>query len=240
MVRKIENLKIQFYVDGAYIKDIIAGNKNRQIKGFTTNPSLMKAAGIKNYTSFAKEILSIVKTKPVSFEIFADNTQDIEEQARIISSWGKNVFVKIPIINTQGLSNAKLIGKLNNENIKINVTAVFLTKQTKEVLKYINKKTEIILSVFAGRIADTGRDPALEIKKHIDISRNHKNLKILWASVREPLNLIQAENIGCHIITVPQNILDKAKNFNKDLFEYSKETVKMFYDDAKKSGFSLD
>ena len=235
----MKKFKIEYYADGANIKDITIGNKNNKIKGFTTNPSLMKLSGIKNYKKFAKEILKIVKIKPVSFEIFADEAHEIEAQARIISSWGKNVFVKIPIINTKGISNAKLIGKLNKENIRLNVTAVFLPKQSVDVIKYIGKKTDIIISVFAGRIADSGRDPVIELKKHINLAKNFKNIKILWASVREPLNLIQAQNIGCHIITVPQEILKKTKNFNKDLFKYSKETVKMFYDDAKKSGFSL-
>jgi transaldolase len=235
----MKKFKIEYYADGANIKNIKIGNKNNKIKGFTTNPSLMKLSGIKNYKKFAKEILKIVKIKPVSFEIFADEAHEIEAQARIISSWGKNVFVKIPIINTKGISNAKLIGKLNKENIKLNVTAVFLPKQSVDVVKYIGKKTDIIISVFAGRIADSGRDPVIELKKHINLAKNFKNIKILWASVREPLNLIQAQNIGCHIITVPQEILKKTKNFNKDLFKYSKETVKMFYDDAKKSGFSL-
>ena len=235
----MKKFKVEYYADGANIKDIKIGNKNKKIKGFTTNPSLMKLSGIKNYKKFAKEILKIVKIKPVSFEIFADEAHEIEAQARIISSWGKNVFVKIPIINTKGISNAKLIGKLNKENIKLNVTAVFLPKQSVDVVKYIGKKTDIIISVFAGRIADSGRDPVIELKKHINLAKNFKNIKILWASVREPLNLIQAQNIGCHIITVPQEILRKTKNFNKDLFKYSKETVKMFYDDAKKSGFSL-
>ena len=235
----MKKFKIEYYADGANIKDITIGNKNNKIKGFTTNPSLMKLSGIKNYKKFAKEILKIVKIKPVSFEIFADEAHEIEAQARIISSWGKNVFVKIPILNTKGISNAKLIGKLNKENIRLNVTAVFLPKQSVDVIKYIGKKTDIIISVFAGRIADSGRDPVIELKKHINLAKNFKNIKILWASVREPLNLIQAQNIGCHIITVPQEILKKTKNFNKDLFKYSKETVKMFYDDAKKSGFSL-
>ena len=235
----MKKFNIEYYADGANIKDIIIGNKNNKIKGFTTNPSLMKSSGVKNYKKFAKQILKIVKRKPVSFEIFADEVKEIESQARIIASWGKNVFVKIPIINTKGVSNAKLIGKLNKENIKLNVTAVFLPNQTKEVIKYIGKKTEIIISVFAGRIADSGRDPVIELQKHIKLSKNFKNIKILWASVREPFNLIQAQNIGCHIITVPKETFKKTKNFNKNLFKYSKETVKMFYDDAKKSGLSL-
>lgn len=235
----MKKFNIEYYADGANIKDIIVGNKNNKIKGFTTNPSLMKSSGVKNYKKFAKQILKIVKKKPVSFEIFADEVKEIESQARIIASWGKNVFVKIPIINTKGISNAKLIGKLNKENIKLNVTAVFTPSQSKEVIKYIGKKTEIIISVFAGRIADSGKDPVIELNKHIKLSKNYKNIKILWASVREPFNLIQAQKIGCHIITVPEEILKKTKNFNKNLFQYSKETVKMFYNDAKKSGFSL-
>ena len=231
--------KIKIYADGADMNSIIKLNKTKLVNGFTTNPSLMRKSGVKNYKNFCKLLLKKVKKKPISFEVFSDELSLMRSQALEIASWGKNVFVKIPIINTKGVSNAKLIGKLNKENIKLNVTAVFLPNQTKEVIKYIGKKTEIIISVFAGRIADSGRDPVIELQKHIKLSKNFKNIKILWASVREPFNLIQAQKIGCHIITVPEEILKKTKNFNKNLFKYSKETVKMFYNDAKKSGFSL-
>jgi transaldolase len=232
--------KIHYYADGANIEEIKLNNSDTRIKGFTTNPSLMKSSGVRDYKRFAKKVLDIVKVKPVSFEIFSDETKDTEIQAKIISKWAKNVFVKIPIINSKGKSNSKLIGELNKQNIKINVTAVFLKEQTKEVLKHIGKKTDIIISVFAGRIADTGRDPEKEVLKHINYCKKFKNVKILWASVREPYNLIQAQKIGCHIITVPPNILKKTKIFNKNLRTFSKETVKMFYDDARKSGFNLE
>ncbi len=235
----IKKYKIQIFADGANIKDFKELKKNSLISGFTTNPSLMKSAGIKNYQEFARSVLRIIKKKPVSFEIFADDTKNIEIQAKKISQWAENVFVKIPIINTKSVSYSKLIGKLNKEGVKLNITAVFTLKQTSDLLKEIGKKTELILSVFAGRIADTGIDAETEIKKHIKLCKNYKNVKILWASVREPFNLIQAERSKTHIITIPPNILKKFKLLNKNLNKYSQETVQTFYDDAKKSGYKL-
>lgn len=235
----LNKFKINIYVDGANLNDFIKFKKNKLIKGFTTNPSLMRKAGIKNYKSFSLKVLNIIKKKPVSFEVFTDNTKQIEDQSREISSWADNVYVKIPIMNTKKKLNSNLIGKLNKEGIKINVTAVFTANQTKSLLKKIGKKTNLILSVFAGRIADAGADPVKEIKKHIKICKQFKNVKILWASVRESYNIIEAEKSKCDIITVPPSILSKLKLFNKNLSEYSKETVQTFYDDAKKSGYSL-
>jgi transaldolase len=231
--------KIKIFADGADIKTFLSLNKSSKIEGFTTNPSLMKKAGINNYKNFAQNLLKKIKKKPISFEIFADKIKEIEFQAREIAKWGKNVFVKIPIINTKNLSNAKLIGKLNNEGFKINVTAIFTLKQTKDLLKYLGKKNIIILSVFCGRIADTGIDPSLEIKKHIMLCKNFKNVKILWASVREPFNIIEAERAGCDIITVSPEFLNKMSLFRKDLTKYSIETVKMFYNDAKKLKYKI-
>lgn len=236
---KINKFKTEFYLDGADISDFKKFKENKLIKGFTTNPSLMRKAGVKNYEEFCKKSLKIIKKKPISFEIFADDIAEIRYQAKLISKWGKNIFVKIPIVNTKNISNAKLIGELNREGVKLNVTAVFTLSQTKKILKEIGKKTPIIISVFAGRLADAGVDPKVEISKHVKISKNYKNAKILWASVRQSFNIIEAEKTKCHIITIPPNILNKVKTFNKDLNQFSIETVKMFYIDAKKSKYKL-
>ncbi len=236
---KINNFKLKIFADGADLSDFNALKKNQLIKGFTTNPSLMRKAGVKNYKKFSMKVLNLIKHKPVSFEIFGDDLDSIEHQSRLISSWGKNVYVKIPIVNTKNVSNSKLIGKLNKEGIKINVTAIFTSNQTKELLKNIGKKTNIIFSVFAGRIADTGINAENEIDKHVKLCKKFKNIEILWASVREPYNIIQAEKSKCHIITVPPSILKKLKLFNKDLKIYSRETVEDFYNDAVKSRFSI-
>ena len=235
----MKKLKIKIYADGANITDFKILKKNRNISGFTTNPSLMRAAGVKNYVGFANQVLKLIKKKPVSFEIFADDKKNIEKQANLISTWGKNVYVKIPIINTKNKFNDDLIGRLNNKGVKVNVTAVFTVEQTKKLLKKIGKKTDIIISIFAGRIADSGVDPVIELKKHVKLCKKYKNVKILWASVREPFNLIQANDCGCHIITVPPKILDKLKIFGKNLNTYSRETVKDFYLDAKASRYKI-
>ena len=236
---KINKFKTEIYLDGANISDFIKFKKNKLIKGFTTNPSLMRKAGVFNYEKFCKKSLKIIKNKPISFEIFADTKNEIKYQAEKISSWGKNVFVKIPIINTKNISNADLIGKLNKKGIKINVTAIFTINQSNDVLKKIGKKTPLILSIFCGRIADAGIDPKKEIIKHLKVFKKFPNVKILWASVRQPFNLIEAEKMKCHIITVPPEILVKIKTFNKDLNKFSVETVKMFYIDAKKSKYKI-
>ena len=238
-MKKIEKFKINVFADGANINDFKILKKNKNINGFTTNPSLMRAAGVKNYVGFAKQVLKLIKKKPVSFEIFADDKKNIEKQANLISTWGKNVYVKIPIINTKNKFNDDLIGRLNNKGVKVNVTAVFTVEQTKKLLKKIGKKTDIIISIFAGRIADSGVDPVIELKKHVKLCKKYKNVKILWASVREPFNLIQANDCGCHIITIPPKILNKLKIFGKDLNSYSQETVKDFYLDAKASRYKI-
>ena len=235
----LKKFKLSIYADGADLRDFKLLSKNSLVKGFTTNPSLMRSSGVKDYLGFAKKVLKIIKKKPVSFEIFADDIDQIERQAIEISKLGKNVYVKIPIINTKNKSNIDLISKLNNKGIKINVTAIFTQKQTSSLIKKIGNKTEIIFSVFAGRIADTGVNPKLEIKKHVEICKKRRNAKVLWASVREVYNLIEAEEAKCSIITVPPSILKKTKNFNKNLEKFSQETVQMFFDDAKKSGYLL-
>ena len=235
----ISKTKIKIYADGADLGDFKALKKLNYIRGYTTNPSLMRKAGVKNYKSFAQKVISIVKNKPISFEIFKDTIEEIEDQAKEISKWGKNVFVKIPVMNTKKIPNYQLIGKLNKNGVKINVTAIFTINQTKQIMKHIGNKTPIIFSIFCGRIADTGIDPVLEIKKHLKIGRKFKNIKFLWASVREPFNIVQAERANCHIITVPNDILKKTKNFNKNLNLFSQETVQMFFNDAKKSNYKI-
>jgi transaldolase len=238
-MKKISKVKIEIYADGAELLSFKKLKKLDYIKGYTTNPSLMRKAGVKNYKIFAKKVIEIVKPKPISFEIFEDTSKKIEEQANKISKWGENVYVKIPVINTKKIFNSKLIGNLNKNGIKLNVTAIFTTDQTKNIIKYIGKKTPIILSVFCGRLADTGIDPEKEIIKHLKITKKFKNVKILWASVREPFNIVQAERSKCHIITISPNIIEKTKFFGKNLDLYSQETVKDFYNDAKNVGYKI-
>jgi len=233
-----KNFRIKIFADGADFASIKKYNKVNYIDGFTTNPTLMRKAGIKNYKKFAKAILNKVKKKPISFEVFTDNINEMEKQAKEIASWGSNVFVKIPSMNTKGKNTLKLIRKLTDNNIKCNVTAVFTLKQVRQILAHVNKKTEVIVSIFAGRIADSGSDPNLIVKKAVQLSAKRK-VKILWASTREIFNLIQAEKIKCHIITIPDSILKKYKSIGKSIKKLNIETVKTFYEDAKKSGYKI-
>ena len=189
-------------------------NRKKIVKGFTTNPTLMRKAGAKNYQNYCKQILKITN-KPISFEVFADNEKDMINQGKKIKSWGKNVYVKVPYINSKNKFMGKVIKELNKSKIKINVTAVYKAEQTKKILSKIDKNTKVIISIFAGRMSDAGKDPIPEIKKSINIAKNFKNVKILWASVREPYNYLQASQLGCHIITVPPNIISKIENFGK-------------------------
>lgn len=231
--------KTQIFADGADIQSIKKLLKNKKIKGFTTNPSLMRKSGVKNYEKFSKQIAKLVYPKSISLEVFSDDIEEMYDQAKVISSWGKNVFVKIPVINTHGNSTSKIIKKLSNENIKLNITAVFTENQINVVTNSINPKSKVILSVFAGRIADSGRNPLKQIKYAIKKTKNNKNYQVLWASTREAYNIIEANKVGCDIITVSPDILKKMKNFNKSLLDFSKDTVKMFYDDAKSSGYKI-
>ena len=229
----------KIFCDIADIKNIKKFNKNILVKGFTTNPSLMRKAGAKDYKNYAKKILKICKTKPVSLEVFADNNAEMLEQALKINSWGNNVFVKIPITNSKGNFTGKVIKILNSKKIKLNITAVYSSSQTKKILKVINKKTDVIISIFAGRAADTGKDPIPELKKSISLSKKFKNVKILWASVREPYNYLQAKQLGCQIITVPPTIIEKIENFGKSFDRLTRETVKGFLTDSTKSKFKI-
>ena len=229
----------KIFCDIAELKSIKKFNKKKIVKGFTTNPSLMKKAGAKNYENYSKEILKICSNKPVSLEVFADEYNGIKKQALKINKWNKNIYVKIPVSNTKGLYMGKIIKELNNKNIKLNITAVYTFQQTKKILKSINKKTKVIISMFAGRAADVGKDPIPEIKKSIKAAQKFKNVEILWASVREPYNYIQAKQIGCHIITVPPIIIEKIEKFGKSFQDLTNETVKTFYQDAKSAGFKI-
>ena len=228
----------KIFCDIADVNLIRKFNQKKIVKGFTTNPSLMRKAGAKNYAQYCKSILKITK-KPISFEVFADDSKNIEEQALKIKDWGKQVFVKIPVTNSKGLFLGKVIQKLNNQNIKLNITAVYSAKQTTKILKNINKKTKVIISIFAGRMADIGKDPIPEFKKSIKQAKNFKNVEILWASTREPYNYLQAKKLGCHIITTPPTIIEKIEKFGKSFNQLTVDTVKGFLTDSKKSKFKI-
>jgi transaldolase len=232
-------LKTKIFCDIAELNLIKKFNKKKIIKGFTTNPSLMRKAGAKNYKSYSKKILKICNNKPVSLEVFADEYGEMKKQALQINTWAKNVFVKVPITNSKGKFMKKIIKELNGQNIKLNITAVYSSKQTRKILNLINKKTKVIISIFAGRAGDTGKDPVPEFKKSISMAKNFKNVEILWASVREPYNYIQAKQLGCHIITAPPAIIEKIENFGKSFDQLTKETVKTFLVDSKKSNFKI-
>jgi len=235
----MKKIKIKIFADGADFSGIVNYNKKKFIKGLTTNPSLMKKSGVKNYAAFAKKILKIVNKKPISFEVFSDEFEGMYNQAKKIASWGNNVYVKIPVTNTKGRGSYNLIKKLSNENIKLNVTAIFTEAQVKKVINSLNPEVKSIISIFAGRIADTGENPEFLIKKTLKLLKKNKNCEVLWASTRELYNILSASRIGCHIITVPNNILDKLNLFGYNLKNYSLETVKEFYRDAKKAGFVI-
>ena len=235
----MKNSKTKIFCDIAELNQIRKFNKKKIVKGFTTNPSLMKIAGAKNYKSYSKKILKICPNKPVSLEVFADDYQNIKNQALKINTWGKNVYVKIPVTNSKGVFMGKIIKELNNMNIKLNITAIYNFKQTEKILKLINKKSKVIISIFAGRAGDAGKDPVPEFKKSISLAKKFKNVEILWASVREPYNFTQAKQLGCHIITIPPTIIEKIENFGKSFDQLTKDTVKDFYSDAKSVGFKI-
>ena len=233
-------MSTKIFCDIAELKIIKKFNKKKIVRGFTTNPSLMRKAGAKDYKSYSKKILNICKNKPVSLEVFADEYSEIKNQAIEINKWGKNIFVKIPIVNSKGKFMGNVISDLNKKNIKLNITAVYTAQQTKKILKKINKKTKVIISIFAGRSADTGKDPVPEFKKSISLAKNYKNVEILWASVREPYNYLQSKQLGCHIITIPPSIIEKIEKFGGKSFQkLTIETVKAFLNDSTKSNFKI-
>ena len=229
----------KIYCDIADLNLINKFNKKKIVKGFTTNPSLIKKAGAKDYELYSKKILKICPKKSVSLEVFADDYQNIKNQALKINTWAKNVFVKIPVTNSKGMFMGKIIKELNSMNIKLNITAVYNSNQTKKILRCLNKKTKVIISIFAGRAADTGKDPVPEIKESIKLAKKFKNVEILWASVREPYNYTQAKQLGCDIITIPPSIIEKIENFGKSFEQLTIETVNTFFKDAKSAGFKI-
>ena len=230
---------IKIFCDIADLSLIRKFNKKKIIKGFTTNPSLMRKAGAKDYHSYSKKILKICKNKPISFEVFADDNKNMINQGKIINSWGKNIYVKVPVVNSKNKFTGIVIKELNRQNIKLNITAVYTANQTQKILKQINNKTKVIISIFAGRAGDAGKDPIPEFKKSIKIAKKFKNVEILWASVREPYNFTQAKQLGCHIITIPPSVIEKIEKFGKSFNKLTNETVKAFLSDSRKSNFKI-
>jgi transaldolase len=232
-------MKVQIFADGADREQMMWLYANPIIQGFTTNPSLMRKAGITNYESFAREILSLIPDRPISFEVFSDDHDDMMRQARLIGSWGPNVNVKIPITDTGGRSTIEVIRALAADGIKLNVTACMTPAQVEHVLDPLAAGPPCYVSVFAGRVADTGRDPVPLMKEALDVISSSPNIQLIWASPRELLNIFQADEIGCHVITVTADVLNKMGIIGKDLDQYSLETVQMFHDDAEGAGFGL-
>ncbi len=232
-------MSIKIFCDIADLALIKKFNKKKIVKGFTTNPSLMRKAGASDYRSYSKKILNSCPNKPISFEVFADDQKSMIKQGIKINSWGKNIYVKVPVVNSKNRFTGEVIKKLNNQNIKLNITAVYTAKQTEKILKIINKKTKVIISIFAGRAGDTGKDPLPEFVKSLKMAKSFKNVKILWASVREPYNYTQAKQVGCHIITIPPSIIEKIEKFGKSFDMLTIETVKAFLIDSKKSKFKI-
>ncbi len=235
----LKDLKIKIFSDGANIEDFKSLVSIPYIKGFTTNPSLMRKAGVTDYEKFIREVLPVVGNKPVSFEVISDDFAEMKKQALKLSGYGGNIYVKIPIMNTKGESSLPLVADLVREGIRLNITAILTVNQVKELSKVLIHKLPIIVSVFAGRIADTGIDPFPVMQKCLGILKGFKNVELLWASPRELLNIIQAEEAGCHIITILPVILKKLKYLGYDHHSFSLDTVKMFYDDAVSSGLLL-
>ena len=239
MLRRLAELKIRLFADGADKTQILRFYANPLIRGFTTNPTLMRSAGVKNYEAFAREILDVIRDRPISFEVFADNFGEMERQARKIAAWGENVYVKIPISNTKRQSSMELAGQLAHSGVKVNITAVLTLDQVRAAAGALTGGSPGIISIFAGRIADTGRDPVPTVAAAVDLVSAYSNIELIWASPRELLNIFQANDAGCHIITVPETILSKLETVGKDLDEFSLETVAMFHNDAARSGYQL-
>jgi transaldolase len=238
-VRTISDLKIKLFADGADKAHILKLYTNPLIRGFTTNPTLMRSAGVRDYEAFAREILETVKDRPISFEVFADEFNEMERQARKIALWANNVFVKIPVTNTHRHSSIELAGMLAHSGVKVNVTAVLTLDQVRSAAAALAGGAPSLISIFAGRIADTGRDPIPVMAAAAELVSAYPNIELIWASPRELLNIFQANDAGCHIITLPEEILVKLENIGKDLQDYSLETVRMFHNDAAKSAYQL-
>jgi transaldolase len=235
----VNDLKIKLFADGADLAGILKMAELPYIKGFTTNPTLMRKAGVSDYAAFARQVLDVVTDRPISFEVFSDEIDEMERQAHLISKWANNVYVKIPVTNTRREPTYELIRKLSNDGVKLNVTAVMTIEQVRAIASALNAEVASVVSVFAGRFADTGCDPMPLMAEANAMLRGKPNAELLWASPRELLNIIQADQVGCHIITATNDILGKLKLLGKDLGDFSLETVKMFYDDAQAAGYQL-
>jgi transaldolase len=238
-MKRVEKLKVQIFADGADKVGMLEMYKKSFIKGLTTNPTLMKKAGIKDYEAFAKDILSEVKDKSISFEVFSDEIDEMEKQALKIATWGDNVYVKIPVTNTKGIPTYALIKKLSDNGVKVNVTAIMTLEQVRDVVLSLNSNVPSYVSVFAGRIADTGVDPVPLMSAAVKITSLKSKAEVIWASPRELLNIFQADEIGCQVITVTNDILKKLELVDYDLSSYSLDTVKMFYNDALSAGYTI-
>ena len=232
-------MSLKIFCDIADYRIIKKFNKLKIVKGFTTNPSLMRASGAKNYKQYSLKILKICKTKPISFEVFSDDIQGMIQQAHQIKSWGKNVYVKIPVVNSKGKFTGRAIKELSSNNVKLNITAVYTYDQVKKIVKVLNKRSKSIISIFAGRMADVVKDPVPIFKKSINLTKKYRNIEILWASTREAYNFLQAKDLGCQIITTPPKIIDKINNFGKSFEKLTLDTVVGFLKDSKKSKFKI-
>jgi transaldolase len=239
MTRPLETLTVKIFADGADLAGMLELYHNPLIKGFTTNPTLMRRAGVTQYERFARQVLEVVTDRPISFEIFSDELDGMERQARAIAAWGANVYVKIPVTTTRGESTAPVLRRLAADGLKTNVTALMTLEQVRDVAACLAGGPPSCISVFAGRVADTGRDPVPIMQAAVDHLRPHPNLELIWASPREILNVVQADEVGCHIITVTHDILKKLPGLGKDLNDFSLDTVKMFHEDARAAGYTL-
>jgi len=240
MAPSLDGLKVKIFADGADRQAMLELARNPWVRGFTTNPSLMRKAGVSDYEAFARQILADIPDRPISLEVFADEFPEMERQAHRIAGWGRNVYVKIPISNTRGESSGELVRRLAHSGVQVNVTALLTLKQVQEAAQALAGGAPSCISVFAGRIADTGRDPAPVMAAAVELIRPYPQIELIWASARELLNIFQADAVGCHIITVTHDILKKLPLVGKDLSEYSLETVRMFYEDARRSGYRLE
>ena len=232
-------MKTKIFCDSANFEVIKKLNNNSLVSGFTTNPSLMRLAGAKNYKNYSLKILKVCKKKPISFEVFGDTHNQMLRQAKIINSWGQNVYVKIPVVNSKGFFSGKVINILSKEGMKLNITAVYTTNQVKKILKSINKESKTIISIFSGRMSDVGKDPIPIVKESVRLARKFKNVEILWASTREAYNYLQAKNCGCSIITMPPTIIEKISKFGKTYEDLTLDTVKKFLKDSQDSDFKI-
>ena len=232
-------MKTKIFCDSADFEVIKKLNNNSLVSGFTTNPSLMRVAGAKNYKNYSLKILKVCKKKPISFEVFGDTHNQMLRQAKIINSWGQNVYVKIPVVNSKGFFSGKVINILSKEGMKLNITAVYTTNQVKKILKSINKESKTIISIFSGRMSDVGKDPIPIVKESVRLAKRYRNVKILWASTREAYNYLQAKDCGCSIITMPSTIIEKISKFGKTYQELTLDTVKKFLKDSKNSNFKI-